>query len=91
MRNAHACTSQPTDPSRGGRIKARALRGHTQGWCVRDEGGDPVQGGEDAAWSLSRFEVDRHPFKMMALEMNLIRELYQVPDFVEFRLPGPSN
>ena len=40
--------------------------------------GDPLQGEEDAAQPLSRFEVDRHPSKMIAREMDLIRELYQV-------------
>ena len=28
---------------------------------------------------------------MMAREMNLLREFYQIPDYVEFRLPGPSD
>ena len=28
---------------------------------------------------------------MIAREMDLIRELYQVPDYVEFQLLGPSD
>ena len=35
--------------------------------------------------------MDRHASKMTSPKMDLIRELYQVPDFVEFRLPGPSD
>ena len=35
--------------------------------------------------------MDRHPTEMTAREMDLIRELYQVPDYVEFHLPGPSD
>ena len=46
-----------------------------------------VRGGEDATRPLSRFEVDRHPTKMIAQEMDLIRELYQVPDYMECQLP----
>ena len=52
---------------------------------------DPVSEGEDVAWPLSRFEVDRHPSKMMARELDLLREFYQIPEFVEFKLPRPSD
>ena len=51
----------------------------------------PSLWGEDAAQSLSRFEVDRHPSKMTARKMNQLREFYQIPDYVEFRLPRPSH
>ena len=81
----------PTDQqSRGGAAALRheRKRGHARGRRVGEEGGDQVHEGEDAAQSLSKFEVDRNPSKMMAREMNLLRELYQIPDFVEFKLPG---
>ena len=35
--------------------------------------------------------MDRHPSKMMSREMNLLKEFYQISDYVEFRLPRPSN
>ena len=91
MQNAPAETSRPAEPSRGSQIKPRANKGRAYGKHTIEESGDTVQGGEDAVWSLSRFEVDRHPTKVTEWEMDLIRELYQVPDYVEFRLPGPSD
>ena len=42
---------------------------------MRGERG-PSSKGEDVVQSLSRFDVDRHPSKMMAREMNLLREFY---------------
>ena len=52
---------------------------------------DVVQRGEDVVQPLSRFVVDRHPTKMTARVMDLIKELYQVLDYVEFRFPRPSD
>ena len=89
--NALAGTNRSAEPSRGGCTKVRAYKGRVRGRHAREESGDAVQGGEDAARPLSRFEVDRHPTKMKVREMDLIRELYQVPDYVEFWLPGPSD
>ena len=35
--------------------------------------------------------MDRHPSKITKRELNLIRTLYYVPDYVELWLPGPSD
>ena len=51
----------------------------------------PSLGAEDVVQLLLRFKVDRHPSKMIARGIDLIRKLYQVPNFVEFKLPGPSD
>ena len=77
-------TSRPTEPSRGGRTKARVSKGHARGKRAKEESRYAVIGGEDFAQRLSRFEVDRHPTKIMERELELIREMYQVPDYVEF-------
>ena len=84
-------TSRTAEPNRGGRTKACTYRGHARGRRAKEDSGDLVRGGEDVVWPLSRFEVDRHPTKITACEMDLIRELYQGPDYVEFTLPGPSD
>ena len=84
MQNILVETSQLAKPSRGGQTKARANRGRAQGKHAREESGDAVLGGEDVARPLSRFEVDRHLNKIMEQELELIREMYQVPDYVEF-------
>ena len=91
MRNAPSGTSCPAELNRDGCTKAQAYRGHTRGKRTRKESGDAIQEGEDVAQPHSRFEVDRHPTKVTEREMDLIRELYQVPDYLEFRLPGPSD
>ena len=87
VRNAPAGPSRPAQPARGGRMKARAQQGSARGCRAREEEGDLVRGGEDAARPLSQFEVDRHPSKITALELDVIRQLYYVLDYVEFRLP----
>ena len=72
-------------------MKARAQRGLARGLRAQGEEGDPVRGGEDVAWPLSQFEVDRHPSKITVRELDVIRQLYYVPDYVEFCLPEPSD
>ena len=57
---------------------------------MRKKGGDLVHGGEDHAPPLLQFEVDRHPSKMTERELDIIREFYYVPDYVELHLPEPS-
>ena len=84
-------TSRLAVPSRGGHTKARVYKGLALGKRTREERGDVVHEEEDATRPFSRFEVDRHPTKMTEQDMDLIRELYQVPDYVEFWLPGPSD
>ena len=83
--------SIPAQPARGGRVKARTQRGLARGRCAREEEGDLVRGGEDVARPLSQFEVDRHPSKITVRELDVIRQLYYVPDYVEFCLPEPSD
>ena len=46
---------------------------------------------EDAAWPISQFEVDRHPSMMTKRELDMIRQLYYVPDYAEFCLLEPSD
>ena len=75
----------------GGRVKACAQSGHARGRRAREEGGDPIHGGEDVARPLSQFEVDRHPSNITTRELDLLRDLYQILDCVEFRPPGPSD
>ena len=77
-------TSRKTEPSMGGRTKARAYRGGACGRRAREESRDAVQGGEDFIRPLSRFKVDRHLTKITERELELIREFYQVPDYEEF-------
>ena len=68
-------------------MKARAQQGSARGCRAREKEGDLVRGGEDAARPLSQFEVDKHPSKITTLELDVIRQLYYVLDYVEFRLP----
>ena len=35
--------------------------------------------------------MDRHPSKIIERELDLIRTLYYMPDYVELRHPGPSD
>ena len=91
VRNIPAGLSRLAQPARGGRVKAHAQRGRTRGCHARDRGGALVRGREDVARPLSRFEVDRHPSKMTARELDVIKELYHCPDYVEFRLPESSE
>ena len=87
----------PTGPTRqaqlarGGRVKARAQRGRARGRRAQEEGNDPVHRGEDHARPFSQFEVDRHPSKMTTWELDVIRQLYYVPDYMELRLSKSSD
>ena len=78
--NAPADPSRQVQPVRGGRVKARAQRGCARGCRAQEEGEDPVDEGEDHAQPLLQFKVDRHPSKMTKQELDVIRELYYVPD-----------
>ena len=91
VRNAPAGPSLPDQPVEGGRRKARIQRGRARGRRAREEGGDPVHGRDDAARPISQFEVDRHPSRMTKRELDMIRQLYNVPDYMDFRLPEPSD
>ena len=90
-RNIPTVTRQPFEPSRGGPFKSRASKGSARGKRAREERGDIVSGGEAIARPLFRFKVDRHLTKMKEGELELIRDMYQVPDYVEFQLPGPTD
>ena len=35
--------------------------------------------------------MDRHPYRITDRELDLIRTLYYMPDYVEFHLPGSSD
>ena len=72
-------------------MKARAQRGHDQGHRVLEEGGDPVDRGEDHVQPLWQFEVDRHPSKITEWALDVIRLLYYIPDYVELYLPKPFD
>ena len=80
VHNALTGPSRPAQPAKGGHVKTHAQRGRHAG----NEDGDLVHEGEDATWPLSRFKVDRHPSKITTREFDVIRELYHVPDYVEF-------
>ena len=54
----------------------------------REKSRDAVPRGEDVARPITRFEVDRHPTKIKEGKLELIRDMYQVPDYVEFQLLG---
>ena len=84
MRNIPTETNQPTEPSRGGQFKSRVSKSCARGKRAREKNGDAVPGGEDVSRPISRFEVDRHLTKMKEGELELIRDMYQVPDYVEF-------
>ena len=90
-RNIPVETSRPAGPSRGGRLKSQVNRGLARGKHAKEESGDAVLGGEDVAQLITRFEVHRHPTKMKEGELELIRDMYQVPDYVEFQLPRPTD
>ena len=72
-------------------MKARQQRGRARRCRAREEGGDPVDRGEDHARPFSQFEVDRHPSKMIERELDRIRKFYYVPDYVDLCLPKPSD
>ena len=65
--------------------------GHTQGKHAREESRDAVLRGEDVAQPITRFEVDRHPTKINERVLELIRDIYQVPDYMEFQLLRLTN
>ena len=91
VRNIPVETSRPARLSRGGRFKARDSKDRARGKRAREKSGDTVPRGEDVTQPLSRFEVDRYPTKMTEKELELVRDMYQVPDYLEFRLPGPTD
>ena len=84
MQNILAETSQLAEPSSDGRFKSRVSRGSARGKCAREGSGDAIPGEEIVTRPITRFEVDRHLTKMKERESELIRDMYQVPDYVEF-------
>ena len=89
--NAPAGPSRLVQLASGGRRKAQAQHGHARGRRAREEEEDLIQRGEDTARPLLQFEVDRDPSKITERELDMIKQLYYVPDYVEFWLLGPSN
>ena len=63
VRNTPLGPSRPAQLTRGGGVKVHEQRGRARGCRAREEGGDPVHGGEDPARPFSRFEVDRLTLK----------------------------
>ena len=51
----------------------------------------PGKGERMSPRPITRFEVDRHPTKIKEGELEQIRDMYQVLDYVEFQLLGPTN
>ena len=91
VRDAPVSTSRLAQLARGGRAKARAQRGNAWGLQLREQTGDSVEGEEEVARPISPFEVDRHISRVTEYELALIRKHYHVPDYVQFRLPGPAD
>ena len=74
-----------------GTAEARARRGNIRGRRACERAGDSIKGGEQVARPIMLFEVDTHGSRMTKYELALIRRYYQVPDYVQFRLPGPAD
>ena len=91
LRNVWASTSQPVQQVRWGQSKAHARHENVWGNRAREQTGDPVEGGEAVARPITPFKVDAHRSWMIKYELALIRRHYQVPNYVQFRLPRPVD
>ena len=91
VRNTEASTSQSAQQARQGKPKVHARRENIHGRRARERVRDLVEGGEQVARPIMPFEVDTHRSWMTEYELVLIQRYYQVPDYVQFRFPGPAD